>query len=135
MQENERKQEHSGHHRERAHVVRICARYEPLVLRVLQRPHGNLRRAVQMRVAHSVVVHLELVHSVHVRDLETGLVCAVRFAFQGRAHERVDADEFELDVVRVERFPVGFVEDFDFDRVYLGEMCDNNDNDKQLLTL
>lgn len=42
VEEDEGEEEHADHHGERAHVVRVRAGDEPLVLRVLQRAHRHL---------------------------------------------------------------------------------------------
>lgn len=118
MQENKREQKHARHHRKSTHVIRIRTRDKPLVLRVLQRPHRNLCRAVQVRVPHSVVINFELVHAVHVWDFKPGFVHSVGFAFKRRAHKGIDTHEFQLDVASIERLPGVFVEDFYLDRVH-----------------
>ena len=57
---------------------------------------------VKERVSQSGVVDFELVHAVHIRELELGHVL-VTFShlLQRRPHERVDSDEFQHDVIGV----------------------------------
>lgn len=106
MQEHESENEHTEHHRKRTDVIRESTGNEALVLRVRQRPNGHLRGALQMRETDAVVVDLELEDAVDVGNEETGFVLAVADDLQGGPDERIDANEFELDVGGLERRPL-----------------------------
>lgn len=114
VQENEREQEHAHHHGKRAHIVRIRAQDEPLILRVLQRSYRHLSSAVEMRVSDTIVIDFELVNSVDVGYFKSGFVLAGGFAFQRRANERVDAHKFQLNVFGSEWFPFPVLQRHDF---------------------
>ncbi len=73
MEKNEAEQEEPGHHAERGGVVRVRRLDKPLVLVVGQRTHRELSDGQKSSETRSVVVHLELIHSVHVRNLESAL--------------------------------------------------------------
>lgn len=118
VQQDEGEQEHAGHHGERAYVIRERARYEAFVLRVLQRTHGDLRGAVEMRQADARVVHLELVHPVYIGDLEPALVAAVPHRFHGHSHEWVDPHELQLQIVRFVGHPLAVRQPLNLDRVH-----------------
>ena len=67
MKEHQSEEKQPNQHRERTHVVRIGRIYEPFVLRVLEWTYRHLGGAEEVCVADSIVVHLELEHTINVR--------------------------------------------------------------------
>lgn len=51
-----------------------------------------------MREADASIINLELIDSVDVGNLESCLVAAVRYMFHGGSDERIDSDEFQLQI-------------------------------------
>uniref|UniRef100_A0A2M4D6P0 Putative secreted protein n=1 Tax=Anopheles darlingi TaxID=43151 RepID=A0A2M4D6P0_ANODA len=118
VQEDEREQEHSDHHREGADVVREGARDEPLVLGVGKGTHRYLGGRVELCVTDAIIVHLKLVNTVHIRNAEASLIPSTTDRFERGAYERIDPHELELHIGRFERFPLAIGrQGFDFDRV------------------
>ena len=67
VDEDTGEQDHTHHHREGGSVVGEGGGDEPLVLCVPEGPDGYLCAAVEVAVAESHVVNLELEHAVHIR--------------------------------------------------------------------
>lgn len=118
MEKHEREQEHAAHHGECAYVIWERARYKAFVLRVLQRTHRYLSGAVEMRETDALIVYLELVHPVYVRNLEPAFVTSVSYWFHRHTHERIDPHEFQLQIVRLVGHPLAARQSLHVDRVH-----------------
>ena len=66
VQEHQREEKETNQHRERAHVVRVGGVNEPFVLRVLERAHRHLGGTEEVCIANTIIIYLELEHTVHV---------------------------------------------------------------------
>ena len=69
--------------------------------------------------ANSRVINFELVDAVNVGDRKLGTEDAIRASLERGANERVDPDEFQLDVLSVERHPLVFLQFLDLNLVHL----------------
>jgi len=105
MQEDEAEDEDSEHHGEGTGVVGEGGRDETLKLGVLEGAHRHLCCAEEMGVPDAIVVHLELEDTVDVWQLEDRGESSI-LAGQGGAHEWVNADKLQLDIIGREWTPL-----------------------------
>lgn len=59
-----------------------------------------------MRVSDPIVINLELVDSVDIRNLELGLIESTGLPVESYPHEGIDPDKLELDICGIVRLPV-----------------------------
>ena len=81
--------------------------------------NSYLGGTVEEGEANSRVINFELVDAVNVGDRKLGTEDAIRASLERGANERVDPDEFQLDVLSVERHPLVFLQFLDLNLVHL----------------
>lgn len=106
IQKHNTEKEKSSQHRKGSSVVRESGRNETLVLVVAEGADGDTGDSSEGGVAGTLVVNLEGKHSIDVWELEGGGEVALAIAVEVGADIGVEHDEFELDILGIERNPL-----------------------------
>lgn len=71
-----------------------------------------LCRTVKLSVSNTIIINFELIHAVHIWNLESSLIPAVTSVIQCGAYKWIDTDKFQLDIVGNKWLPLAIAQFF-----------------------